>query len=396
MGRPALDGVVVVDLTHYEAGPVVTEALAWLGADVIKVERPHDEHRRARGNTFHLVECNKRSVTLNLKHAAGRAVMWRLLSRADVLVENFGPGTIDRMGFGYERVSTHNPRLVYAQVKGFGPDSPYSSFVAYDPIAQATGGSMSITGNAAGPPTRPGPNIGDSGASIYAVVGILAALYQREHTGHGQRVEVAMQEAVVGLSRTAYYHQVLTGEATPRVGNNGFPGRPTAPSNAYHCKPFGPNDYCFVHCAPRGDSQDWRSLLRVIGREDLLSDPRFETPWSRGEHAEAVDEIISEWTARHTKHEVMDLLGRARVGAGAVLATDELIADPYLRERGAFATLATPHGEVTVPGWPVHLSASEVAFAPAPERGEHTEEVLCGFLGMSRRELASLREAGAV
>jgi formyl-CoA transferase len=364
---------------------------------VIKIERPGGDPGRGVGGTFELVQCNKRSITLDLKHPDGIALARGLVERADVIAENFRPGVMARLGLDYDAVDAINPRIVYVQIRGFGTGSPYAAYPSYDPIAQATGGSMSITGDAEGPPMRPGPNMADSGAGILGALGVVAALYQRQLTGRGQQVEVAMQDAVVALSRTAYLHQLLHREATPRVGNNGFPGRPTAPSNVYACTPFGPNDYCFIHCSPvRND--DWFWLLAAIGREDVRDDPRFATPFSRGEHAVAVDEILLEWTRERTKHEVMDTLGRAGAGAGATLTTDDLVQDPYLLERGVFSTVERADGSTwVIPGWPVQMSRSRVPVVAAPhEPGQDNEAVFGSLLGLSAEEIAALRGAGAV
>jgi formyl-CoA transferase len=393
--RAALAGVRVIDLTHFEAGSVATQALAWLGAEVIKVERPPGDPGRG-AVTFDLLHCNKKSITLDLKHPEGAEMMRTLLTGADVLIENFRPGVMDRLGLGYETVKALNPRIVFAQIKGFGTGSPYAGFPSFDPIAQATGGSMSTTGEPDGPPLMPGPNIADSGSGMLAVIGIVAALYQRESTNVGQRMEIAMQDAVIHFSRTTYIQQVLTGEATERVGNRGFPGRQTAPSNAYACSPFGSNDYCFIHGSPL-DNDDWYRLLEVIGREDLRADPRLATPDTRGEHSHVVDAALSSWTSGRTKLEAMEELGRAGVSAGAVLTTAELVADQYLRDRGIFATVQHPDGEdVTVPAWPVLMSGSKVRPRAAPWPGEHTDEVLSSLLEMEVSEITRLRQEGVI
>jgi formyl-CoA transferase len=394
--QAALEGVIVVDLAQGEAGGVLTQALGWLGADVIKVERPDRTRRRQNLRQAALLECNKRSITIDLKHPAGIELMWKLVKKADVLAENFAPGTIERLGLGYEAVAGANERIVYVQIKGFGPGSPYGSFISYDPVAQATGGAMSVTGDPEGPPLWPGPNIGDSGAALYAALGVVAALRQRDLTGLGQRVDVAMQDAVIAFSRTTYLHQLLNGRATPRSANNGFPGLSEAPSTAFACRPFGPNDYCYVHAPSRGESPEWERLLTAIGRTEMFVDPRFQTPENRWKHRAEINAAISAWMAERTKLEAMDALGRAGVAAGAVLTTAELSEDAYLLERGAFARVRTADGDVTIPGWPVHMSRSSVPVAPPPRQGEHTHEVLEQIVGLSQREIESLRRAGAI
>src|SRR5439155_5572170 len=345
----ALAGVRVVDLTQFEAGTSCTETLAWLGADVIKVEEPTrgDQGRSASSDRsdadsyyFLLLNANKRSVTCNLKHPKGRELLCRLIETADVFIENFGPEVIERPGFYYEDVGRVNPRIVYAQIKGFSSGSPYQSFLAFDMIAQAVGGAMSTTGEAGGRPLKPGPTIGDTGTGLHTAIGILAALYQRQFTGEGQRIEVAMQEAVINFCRIAYASQLMSNGPAPRVGNRGVLGT-NAPSEAYSCKGGGPNDYCYVYTT-RAGNHHWERLLRVIGREDLLDDPRFATNRDRYANKDAVDEALGAWIADRTKREVMETLGKAGIPAGAVFDTDELINDAYLRKRGAFGTVDHP------------------------------------------------------
>jgi formyl-CoA transferase len=402
--RPALAGVRVVDLTQFEAGTSCTETLAWLGADVIKVEEPTsgDQGRVASSEQpgidsfyFLLLNANKRSVTCNLKNPDGRALMCKLIEHADVFIENFGPGVIERLGFGYDEVSRINPRIVYAQIKGFAPKSPYGSFLAFDMIAQSVGGALSITGEPDGRPLKPGATIGDTGTGLHTAIGILAALFQRETTGRGQRIEVAMQEAVINFCRIAYASQLLWSKPAPRVGNRSVVGT-NAPSEAYACKGGGPNDYCYVYTTRAGNHQ-WERLLKVIGREDLIDDARFATNRDRFANNDALDDVLGPWIAQRSKCEVMQALGDAGVPAGAVFDTNELLNDPFLRERGMFATIDHPvRGPVTIPGWPVHMSESHVPVASAPLLGQHTDEVYGGLLGYSTEELARLRTDKAI
>jgi formyl-CoA transferase len=397
--QPALAGVRVVDLTQFEAGTSCTETLAWLGADVIKVEEPKrgDQGRSASTELagvdslyFLLLNANKRSVTCNLKHARGRELLYRLIEHADVFVENFGPGTIERLGFGYDEVRRVNPRIVYAQIKGFGTGSPYAEYLAFDMIAQAVGGAMSTTGEPDGRPLKPGPTIGDTGTGLHTALGILAALYQRQLTGRGQRIEVAMQEAVINFCRIAYSSQLMSGEPAPRVGNRGVMGT-NAPSEAYACKGGGPNDYCYIYTT-RAGNHHWERLLHVIGRDDLLDDPRFVDNRNRYAHRDDVDAVIGPWVAQHTKREVMDTLGRAGVPAGAVFDTDELLNDPFLRERGMFATVDHPkRGAVTMPGWPVKMSDSCVPVVAAPLLGQDNSSIYGELLGCTPDQLEALR-----
>jgi len=400
----ALAGIRVVDLTQFEAGPSCTETLAWLGADVIKVEPPRRGEQGRAASTdrpgldsayFLLLNANKRSVTLDLRHPEGAALMRRLLAGADVFVENLGPGSVERLGLGYEAVRELNPRLVYAQVKGFPPDGPYGGFLSFDPIGQAVGGALSLTGEPDAPPVKPGPTIADTGTGLHCAIGILAALHQRHRTGAGQRVEVSMQEAVINYCRISYSRQHLTGQASERFGNRSQLGT-SAPSDVFPCQPGGPNDYVFVYTSRASDEQ-WHRLLDVVGRPDLRDDPRFAGPEERARHLAAVDEVISAWTRRRTKREAMRELGEAGVPAGAVFDTLELSEDPHLRRRGTFVTVRHPErGDFTMPGWPVRMSCSHVDVAPAPLLGQHTREVLGDLLGLDEPEVGRLRTAGVV
>jgi len=402
--RPALAGVRVVDLTQFEAGTSCTETLAWLGADVIKVEEPTsgDQGRVASSDIpgvdsfyFLLLNANKRSVTCNLKNPHGRELLCRLIEHADVFVENFGPGVIERLGFGYDEVRRINPRIVYAQIKGFAPEGPYGSYLAFDMIAQSVGGALSITGEPDGRPLKPGATIGDTGTGLHTAIGILAALFQRQTTGRGQRIEVAMQETVINFCRIAYASQLLWNKPAPRVGNRSVVGT-NAPSEAFACKGGGPNDYCYVYTTRAGNHQ-WERLLRVIGREDLIDDPRFATNRDRFANNDALDEAIGPWIAARTKSEVMQILGEAGVPAGAVFDTHELLNDPFLRERGMFATIEHPvRGPVTIPGWPVHMSDSHVPVQSAPLLGQHSEEIYSELLGCSSKQLETLRAEKAI
>lgn len=402
--RPALAGVKVVDLTQFEAGTSCTETLAWLGADVVKVEEPTQGDQGRRASTerpgldsyyFMLLNANKRSITCNLKDEGGRALLRELITVGDVFIENFGPGAIERLGFGYETVRQINPRIIYAQIKGFAPEGPYGNFLSFDMIAQSVGGALATTGDQDQRPLKPGPTIGDTGAGLHCAIGILAALFQRQATGRGQRIEVAMQEAVINFSRIAYSSQMLWGKAPERNGNRSVLGT-SAPSDTYPCKGGGPNDYCFIYTS-RAANHQWRRLLKVVGREDLIDDPRFATPPDRLRHIDDVDALISAWTLQRDKVEVMETFGHAGVPAGAVFDTNELINDPFLRKRGMFTTVDHPvRGEVTMPGWPVKMSDSEVAIVASPLLGQHNEDVLGEWLGYDAGRVQELEAANAI
>ena len=394
----ALTGVKVIDLTQFESGTSCTETLAWLGADVIKIEPPKGEQGRGASTNepgmdsyyFMLLNSNKRSVTLNLKEERGREILRELIKRGDVFVENFGPGVIERLGFSYDAVKEINPRIIYAQIKGFAPDSPYGNFLAFDMIAQAVGGAMSTTGEKGGRPIRPGPNIGDTGAGLHTVIGILAALHQRQSTGRGQRIEVAMQDAVINFSRMAYSSLALWGSPPPRNGNQS-PLMASAPSEAYRCKGGGDNDYCYIYCS-RAGNEHWERLLKLIGRADLIGDPRYSTPQDRFKLHPEIDAMVEAWTLQYDKKTVMEMVGKAGIPAGAVFDSQELQDDPYLRKRGTFVTVKHPvRGEFTIPGWPVKMSDSNVPIVCSPMLGAHNAEVLKEMLGYTAEQVAKLK-----
>jgi formyl-CoA transferase len=401
--KSALAGIRVLDLAQFEAGTSCTESLAWMGADVIKVEEPTmgDQGRAASTDQkgvdsyyFMLLNANKRSVTCNLKHEKGRAMFKALLEQADVVVENFSLGVMERLGFGWEELKKINPRLIFAQIKGFAPDGPYAKFLAFDNIAQSVGGALSITGERDGRPLRPGITVGDTGTGLHCALGIMAALLQRHVTGRGQRIEVAMQDAVINFSRIAYASQALWGKAAPRVGNQSVMGT-SSPSECYRCKGDGPNDYCYVYTT-RAGNHHWDRILKVMGREDLLNDARFASPQERWEHREDVDALIESWMKTRTKVEAMTELGEAGVPAGAVFDTNELLHDPHLRKRGMFVTIKHPvRGDFVMPGWPVKMSESNVPITTAPLLGQHNEEIY-GKLGYTPEQIAQLRNEKAI
>ncbi len=406
----ALSGVKVIDLTQFEAGTSCTESLAWLGADVIKVEPPArgDQGRQlAAGGPgvdsyyFLLLNANKRSVTLNLKDERGKAILRKLLEQGDVFVENFAPGAIERLGFGYDEVRMINPRIIYAQIKGFAPDGPYGRFLSFDMIAQAAGGAFAITGERGGPPAKPGPNVGDTGTGLHVALAITAALYQRQATGEGQRIEVAMQEAVINLCRVSYATYLNNDKAPTRNGAVSV-NSSRAPSGIFPCKGSGDtgaplnsrgeNDWCYVH-PTRAGNQSWERLLHLIGREDLLDDPRFATPEARFERNDEVNAVVAAWTRTRDKREVMELIGAAGVPAGAVFDNADLATDPFLRERGMFVEIEHPtRGKFVMPASPIKMSGSQVPIERAPLLGEHTEEVLAELLGYTPEQVAELRE----
>ena len=393
----ALSGIRVVDVTNNQAGPSCGQMLAWLGADVIKVEEPgagdiarHTlKDRPDADSLFYLsFNANKRSLTLNLKNPRGKDVFRALLKTADVLLENFGPGVLERLGFGYPALRTLNPRLVYASIKGFGSYGPYREYKSYEPIAQAMGGAMSVTGFPDGPPTYIWPSIGDSGTGMHCVIGILAALMQRHATGLGQQVEVSMQDAVVNLIRVSLRDHQRLGRPLARTGNQLGAG---VPGTTYRCHPGGANDYVFIFA----QQQMWHPLLRAIGRADLIGDPRYETPDARWRHKDGVDALMEGWTSERSKHEVTKILAEAGVPCGACLDTGEVLADPHLHARDMIVEVMHPvRGRYITVGNPVKLSASPTRIGPAPLLGQHRREVLAE-LGYTEADIAALEADGA-
>lgn len=394
----ALSGVRVIDLTQFESGTSCTETLAWLGADVIKVEPPGRGEQGRRAGTdkpgddapyFLMLNANKRSITLDIRTERGRELLRRLIAVADVFVENFRPGLIERLGFGYEDVAALNPRIIYATIKGFDPDGPYADFLCFDAIAQSVGGAVSMTGEHGRRPMKAGPNLADTGTGLHCAIGILAALVQRNVTGTGQRVAVAMQEAVINFIRIGFSKQLTSG--TPPMRSGSRSPLATAPADLYPCSPGGPSDYCMIYTT-RAGNEHWHRILEVIGRPELRGDPRFDSPEARAANADDVDEVLSQWTQQFPKREVMERLGHAGVPAGAVFDTEELLDDPYLRENGTFVTVEHPQrGRYPIPGWPVRMSDSKVEVVSAPPLGAHTNEVLSGMLGLTDDEIETLR-----
>jgi formyl-CoA transferase len=395
----ALEGIRIIDMTHNQAGPACAQILAFLGADVIKLEEPKggDVARRNMRDKkdsdslfFLLFNANKRSLTLNLKTGRGKELFKELIAKSDVLLENFGPGALDRLGFGYEALAKINPRLIYATIKGFGTYGPYRDYKSYEPIAQAMGGAMSITGFPENPPTFVVPAIGDSGTGMHMAIGILAALQQGHTTGKGQHVEVSMQDAVVNIIRVSLRDHQRFGEAMPRRGNQMGRG---IPSTTYPCAPGGPNDYAFI----TAQQQMWPAFTTAIGRPELAEDPRFATEEARWENRVALNETIEGWTRARSKHEVMRILGEAGVPCGACQDTGEVLADPHLKTREMIVDVDYPtRGTYQTVGCPVKLSDSPVEVSRPPLLGEHTEALLQSLCGVDPVETRRLRDDGVV
>ena len=395
----ALQGIRVLDLTQYEAGPSCTQMLAWLGAEVIKIEPLTGEPGRTalsdkRGEDawfFLLLNSGKKGVTLNLKSPRGRAMFEEMVKQADVVVENMGPGAMERLGLGYEALRRLNPRIISASVKGFGSTGPYADYKSFEWIAQAMAGAMSMTGWADGPPTKAIGGLADTGAGLHTAIGILAAIIQRQATGTGQQIEVAQQEAVVNLLRIHLRDTYADGKPVPRQGNRSVNA---SPSNLYRCRPGGPNDYVFLHVAT---VDMWKSLTTIVGRPELGDDPRYADRRDRVQFIDEIDAMIEAWTEKRTKHEVMEILAGAGIPCGAVLDSVEVLADPHLKARGMIVELEHPRrGPYPMPANPVRLSDSPTEMVRAPLLGEHNQEVYGALLGYGPAELDALRRDGVI
>jgi formyl-CoA transferase len=342
---------------------------------------------------FMAYNANKKSVTVNLKSPRGVALVKEMASKADVFIENMAPGTIEKLGLGYEVLSAINPRLIYAQVKGFGEGSPYEHNLAFDMIAQACGGNMAITGEAGRKPIRPGPTLGDTGTGMLMAISILASLFQRVTTGKGRRLQVAMQDAQLNYTRGAFINHARTGAPPPR-GGAGF-GPPVPPNDIFPCKPGGPNDWCYIFNS-HNNPEHWRRLCQVIGRPELAENPDYLDRSKRLERADEVNAMIEAWTRQHTKHEVMRIIGAAGVPAGAVMDTGDLLAEPTFAERGIIQTQHHPNGDFRMPTFPVRFDGKPPAIAPAPLLGQHTNEVFGAWLGLGDSDVAGLKDDGVI
>lgn len=413
----ALDGIRILDFTHVQSGPTCTQLLAWLGADVIKVERPGvgDATRKQLVDVegvdslyFTMLNHNKRSLTLNSKHETGKQVLERLVKKCDVLVENFAPGALDRMGFGWDRIQELNPRMIMASVKGFGP-GPYEDCKVYENVAQCAGGSASTTGFHDGLPMVTGAQIGDSGTGLGLALGITAALLQREKTGRGQRVLAPMQDSVLNLCRVKLRDQqrlahgplteysqhgegVEFGDATPRAGNDSGGGQP---GRILKCIGWerDPNSYTYFIT----QAAAWPKICEVIGKPEWKDNPDYATPPARLPRLNEVFDEIEKWTLTKTKYEVMDICNPLDIPVGPILSMKELAAEPSLRETGTIVEVDHPErGKYLTVGCPIKLSDSKVEVTRSPLLGEHTDEILADVLEYSADEIAEIRESGAI
>jgi crotonobetainyl-CoA:carnitine CoA-transferase CaiB-like acyl-CoA transferase len=393
-----LTGVRVLDFTQFEAGTSCTQVMAWLGADVVKIENPEggDPGRRAGATKPHRDDpyflnynSNKRSVALNVKAPRGLEIVKELARKADVFMENFAPGAIERLGLGYDVLSKLNPGIIYGQVKGFGEGSPYEKNLAFDMIAQACGGTMSVTGQPDGPPAKPGPTLGDTGTGMLMLISILASLHKRRETGKGVHLQVAMQDAMLHYIRNAFGITTKTGKPARRNGAKSLDGS-NPPCDIYPCAPGGPNDYVYVYTS-RANPQHWPRLLEAIGRKDLIGDSRFETREARLKNEAELNAVITGFTSKRDKYECMRVIGAA-VPAGAVRDTLELMNDPNFEDRGIIQKIQHPHHSAfRMAGWPVRFNGKTAPVNPAPLLGKHSAEVLKDWLGMSEDQVAALQ-----
>ena len=394
----ALSNIKVLDLTHVQAGPSCAQMLGFLGADVIKVEdtrggdstRADLAHREDSDSVYFLIfNNNKRAITLDLKTDKGKEMFVRLAQWADVLVENFSPGMLDRLGLGWDVLHRLNPRLVYATIKGFGTYGPYADYKGYEFVAQAVGGAMATTGYEDRPPVMVTPGVGDSGSGLHAAIGILAALHKRERTGVGQMVEVSMQDSVVNLMRMFLTRTLGHGIDHKRQGHQGARGLPMV----FPCAPGGPNDYVMIH--PRGDG--WDLMLAAMDRPDLIGDPRFDDEEERVRNSEQATEIITEWTSRRTKWEAMKTLAESGVLAGATIGAAEVLENEHLIAREMIVNVDDPiRGDYKMIGVPIKLSDEANGVTKAPRYSEHTDEVLKTVLGCSSEDVAEMRRQGVI
>src|ERR1700723_2221159 len=412
----ALDGVRILDFTHVQSGPTCTQLLAWFGADVIKVERAgHGDITREQLRDiphvdslyFTMLNHNKRSITLDTKNKSGKAVLEKLIKYCDVLVENFAPGALDRMGFTWERIQQLNPMMIVASVKGFGP-GPYEDCKVYENVAQCAGGAPSTTGFDDGPPLVTGAQIGDSGTGLHLALGIVAALFQRNASGRGQKVDVAMQDGVLNLcgvklrDQQRLAHGPLTefpqypdgefGEAVPRAGNSSGGGQP---GWILKCKGWetDPNAYIyFIAQAPV-----WEAICDVIGKPEWKTDPGYAKPPARLPKLKQIFDTIEQWCMTKTKFEAMDILNKYDIPCGPILSMKEIAEEQSLRATGTVVEVDHPtRGKYLTVGNPIEMSDSISEVKRSPLLGEHTEEILRDVLQFDRRRIAKVQASGAL
>ncbi len=395
----ALAGVKILDMSRVQAGPSCAQLLAFLGADVIKLEDTAggDNTRWELAHIdgidsvyFTIFNNNKRAITLNLKHPRGKEIFERIVQWADVLLENFSKGVMERLGFPYERLNELNPRIIHASIKGFGEYGPWSEYRSFELSAQATGGATAANGYPDLPPINSPIGAGDSGTGLHTAIGILAALRQRDNSGKGQHIEVSMQDGIVNLMRYRLIRSLSIGDPNVRPGyRSGSSNIPTI----FPCAPGGSDDYVMIHTM----GELWETVLAVIGRADLIGDERYITVDNRSARADEVLEIISDWTMGRSKYDAMEALAAAGVWCGAVLSPEETLTNDHLIAREMVVQVDDPsRGKYKMIGCPVKLTNSPVEITPAPLYSEHTDEILTSLLNVPASELPDLRANGVI
>ncbi len=412
----ALKGIRILDFTHVQSGPTCTQLLAWFGADVVKVERP-GVGDITRGQLmdvpevdalyFTMLNHNKRSITLDTKNKTGKEVLERLIKSCDVLVENFGPGVLDRMGFTWEKIHALNPRMIVASIKGFGP-GPYEDCKVYENVAQCTGGAASTTGFRDGLPLVTGAQIGDSGTGLHLALGIVTALFQRTTTGKGQKVTCAMQDGVLNLCRVKLRDQqrlehgplkeysqfgegIPFGDAVPRAGNDSGGGQP---GRILKCKGWEKDPDAYIYFITQAPV--WEKICDVIGEPTWKTDANYAKPPARLPRLNEIFGRIEQWTMTKTKFEAMDILNEFDIPCGPILSMKELAEDKSLRETGTVVEVDHPkRGKYLSVGNPIKLSDSPTVVERSPLLGEHTDEILSQVLGYSAEDIAAIKQSGA-
>ncbi|UOK73096.1 formyl-CoA transferase [Ancylobacter polymorphus] len=413
----ALDGIRILDFTHVQSGPTCTQLLAWFGADVIKVERPGEgditrsqlrDVPNADSLYFTMLNSNKRSITLDTKNRTGKYVLEELIKICDVMVENFAPGALDRMGFPWETIQRMNPRIIVASVKGFGP-GPFEGCKVYENVAQCTGGAASTTGFRDGLPLVTGAQIGDSGTGLHLALGIVTALYQRTLTGRGQKVLCAMQDSVLNLCRVKMRDQqrlgrgplleysqssegIAFGDAVPRAGNDSGGGQP---GRILKCKGWETDPNAYIYFITQ--AQVWKQVCEVIGKLEWIEHPDYAMPAARFSRLNEIFNEIEKWTMTRTKFDVMDILNKVDIPCGPILSMKEIAEDASLYATGTLARVEHPvRGTYITVGNPIKLSDNDVPVERSPLLGEHTEEILKNILKLDQASIDTIKASGAI
>ena len=391
----ALAGLKVIEMGQLIAGPFASKLLGEFGAEVIKIEPPGigdplRKWRKIKDGTslwWHVQSRNKRSLTLDLKQAEAQDIVRKLVSEADVLVENFRPGTLEGWGLGYEALKAINPRLIMLRISGYGQTGPYRDLPGFGVIGEAMGGLRHLSGYPGQAPVRVGVSIGDSLSSLYGVIGVLLALQERARSGQGQEIDVALYESVFAMMESLVPEYDAFGYIREPAGS-ALPG--ITPSNSYPC-----NDGSYVLIAGNGDSI-YKRLMSLIGRDDLGNDPRLAQNDGRSQHAELIDGAIGEWTAQRGRDEVIEALKGARVPAGYPYTAADIVSDPHYLARQMIETVQTSAGPLKVPGVLPKLSRTPGRIGEGgPQLGEHSDDILAG-LGLSAEQVKGLRERGII